>query len=246
MESEASLRDRVSAAGLAPPEVAPEATGRGLRIAVVDSGVNFGHPHLRSYLGPKERFSIYRDERQLEVQTGDAADLFGHGTCCAALLHFLAPEAELVAIRITGERMRTDADLMSEGILQAVRCSADLISVAFGTQTRLRAGLDDAVAEAQRANAVVIAAYPGQGEVLPARCAGALAAEHEDGVDVKIRAGRVWAEGRARPAQGHKSNFWGCSLSTSRVTAALARFAQERHLRGQALVEGFSKELDVR
>ena len=228
------------------PALASEAMGRRARVAIVDSGVNFGHPHLSTYNGPKQSYSVQRQEGELLTTPGGAQDLYGHGTCCAALLHLLAPEAELIAIRITGERMRTDADLITAGIEQALSMSATLISVAFGAQTRLRARLDDAVAAARPQGAVIVAAYPGQGEVLPARSPGALAVEHQDGVDVAINGERLVAEGRARPAPGHARNFWGCSLSTFRATAALARFAELEGLRGEALVQGFSKELVVR
>lgn len=232
----------VAREGLAIPAVAADATGRGVRVAIVDTGVNFGHPHLaRSPRGA----SIIRREGEIEIDRDRFVDRFGHGTCCAALVAFLAPDVELFAVRVTDEHPTTDADRLAAGIELAIAEGAEIISVSMGTRTTLRARLDDAVRTAQGAGSVVVAAGPDD-EVLPAACPGAIAAYHRDGVDAIVEAGRLYAEGRARPAQGFRSNFWGSSLSTARIAAALARTAQRTGLRGEALAQGFSKLLEVR
>lgn len=234
--------EQVEQDGLARPLVAPSHTGAGILAAFVDTGINFGHPHLRL---PARGWSVRRDDGELRVEPEGFGDRYGHGTCCAALFHLLAPDASLLAVRVTGDRPMTDADRLAAGIAKAAEEGAQVIAVPMGTRTRLAAGLEDAVTRALELGAVVVAANPDAG-LLPAGCAGALAAHHEEGVDVVRRGDRICAEGRARPAEGHPRNFWGASLATARVAAALARVAERDGDRGSSLAAGFPKLLDVR
>jgi subtilisin family serine protease len=223
---------------LTRPSIAGEATGRGITVAIVDSGVNFDHPHL-AVRGTGA--SVEWNDGELEVREGVHPDLYGHGTCCAALIHALAPEAALFAVKVTGERATTDADRLAEGIRTAAEKGAAVVAVPMGTMTRLRARLDDVVAEVSD-NSVIVAAWPHAG-VLPAECAGALAAAQRDGVDVLLEGDRAYAEGLARPAPGFQKNFFGPSLATARVAAALARWAEISGDRGKDLLRGFKKTL---
>jgi subtilisin family serine protease len=240
--------------GPTPPDRWPEATGAGVLVAVVDSGVNFAHPHLAAVRGRGCRVEWV--DGALEVLPGGHRDRYGHGTCVAALIRYLAPGAELLAVRVTGEHGSTDADRLAAGIEAAAEAGAAVICVALATRTRVRGGLDAAVSEAEGCGAVVVAADPsegaeggartGAGEALPAGCPGAVAVGLEDGVDVALRDGRVVAEGRARPAPGLPSNFHGPSLSAARAAAALARLAEVSGERGEALRAGFYNALGLR
>jgi subtilisin family serine protease len=227
---------------LAPAVVAKEATGRGVLVAIVDTGVNFAHPHVAARA---RGVTVRWKEGELELERAGFGDRIGHGTCCAALVKWLAPDVELFAVRVNDDRPTTDADRLAAGIDAAAQEGARIISVSMGTRTKLRARLDDAVAAAIEGGALVVAAGPDP-EVLPAGCAGAIAAQHRDGVDVIVEQGRVYAEGRARPAEGFRSNFWGSSLSTARVAAALARIAEQSGAKGEALSQLFSKLVEVR
>lgn len=236
------------AEGLAEPSVAVSGTGRGVLVAVVDTGVNFDHPHLRLRA---RGLAIEWEDGALTEVPGAIRDRFGHGTCCAALLHLLAPGAELFAVRVTGDRATTDADRLARGIERAAEEGATLIAVALGTATRARAGLDDAVARALSRGALVVGADPAPAasgaaaELLPARSPGALAVGHRDGVDVVLSGPHLYAEGRARPAPGGPPNFWGASLAVARAAAALARYAELSGERASLLAAGFKKTLTV-
>lgn len=251
-EARADVWAILRAEGLAVPTLASDATGVGVVVAIVDTGVNFDHPHLVG--ASRGGVAIERDDGELVVVPGAARDHFGHGTCCAALVHALAPGARLFSVRVTGDRATTDADRVARGIDAAVDSGASIVAVALGTSTVLRAGLDDAVRSARDRGAIVVAPEPradGAGVlrpgpvVLPAGCPGALAVAHRDGIDVASVGALVVAEGRARPAEGHVRNFWGPSLATARAAAALARFAEGTKDRGPDLVVGFKKALLV-
>ncbi len=212
-----------------------------MRIAIIDTGVNFAHPHLRL---PAAGWSFAWEDGSI-IEAPGASDLVGHGTCVAALVHWLAPEAQLFALRVTDARSTTDADRLAAAIRSAAARGADIAVVALGTRTRLRAGLDDAVTEATQRAMVVVAARP-DAETLPAACSGVLSVGQADGVDVVMSAQGLVAEGRPRPSPGPGRNFGGPSLSAARAAAAVARWAEQTGLRGRALSEQFSKQPELR
>jgi subtilisin family serine protease len=84
------------------------ATGKGVRVAIIDSGVDGDHPRVHGRL--TESHAVVLGEETAEVITDqDAADVFGHGTACAGIIVGLAPEVELVSVRVLG------ADLKGKG-----------------------------------------------------------------------------------------------------------------------------------
>lgn len=237
--------DALQAEGLTPPAVSPENTGRGIRIAVVDSGVNFDHPHLGL---PSKGASVCREGDRIVVRPLDHRDRYGHGTSCASLIHRLAPDAEIYAVRVTSDRATTDIERLVRGLEWAIEVGAHVLSVSLGTHFDDGDALDRVILVAADAGAVVVAANSGDG-ALPAGCRGAMSIGLLDGVDVVLRSGAIVAEGLARPinvssALG-KPNFYGPSLSTARAAAAVARFAESNGLRGTQLLAGFKSALVV-
>lgn len=215
-----------------------EHEGRGITVAVVDSGINFSHPHLAL---SGRGFAVVREEEGLVIQPGAHADRYGHGTCCAALFHALAPAAAIMAVRVTSDRPTTDAERLARGIVLGAEEGANILLVPLGTQTVLTL-VKEAVSFALGRGVAVVAPLPGPG-VQPGCLPGVLGAQVRDGVDVGLDgAGALWADGHAREAPGHRSNFYGPSLSAARVAAALARFAEAR----QSLdLQDFKKTLPV-
>jgi len=222
-----------------PAEIAADRTGRGILVAVVDSGISFGHPHLR-IVG--RGFSVEREEGDIVIKPGAHADRFGHGTCCAALVHLLAPDAELLAIRVTSDRPTTDGERLARGLELAIDEGARIILAPNGTKTVLP-DLGWAIARAAKSGAIVVAPLPEPG-VLPGAHPAALGVLLLDGVDVAHVPAGVGADGHARPTEGLVRNFYGPSLSAARVAAALARHAES--IGGQIDVEGFKSILPVR
>ncbi len=221
--------------------VCPEATGAGILIAVIDTGINFQHPHI---LKPARGSSVGWAHEEVVVKPGAAADLHGHGTCCAALLAWLAPDADLLSIRVADERGVTDADRLTAGIEEGTRAGAQLLLCSLGVRTRFGFAMAEAVTAAAEP-AVVLAARGPDEEIIPAACADALAVGARTGVDVvRDSSGSLWAHGFARPAPGPR-NFSGSSMAAARAAAACARFAEIHGLRGRRLRDGFSKALDV-
>lgn len=128
-----------------------ERTGRGIRIAIVDSGVHATHPHVGGVHGG---FGI-RDG----VLVDDYVDRLGHGTAVAAAIREKAAAAELVAVKVFFARLATDVDTLARAIVEAAAQGAHVINLSLGTaEIRHTAPLQDAVLCARRDGAIVVAA----------------------------------------------------------------------------------------
>ena len=79
------------------PEEAIEAiqrgSGKGVKVAVLDSGIEALHPALRG-LELTDDLAIVADGMKLKQVPGDGRDLFGHGTAIASIIRATAPEAD--------------------------------------------------------------------------------------------------------------------------------------------------------
>ena len=192
-----------------------------MRVAIVDSGVNFAHPHLQV---PAEGVSLVGDGFD---------DPAGHGTCVAALVHWLAPDATLDAVRVLPADLRISGAELARGIALAVERGAAIVNVSIGTREPTHQdALASAVEAARRQGALVVAAaLPGARSMLPAGLPGVVAVTPRFDGRLFAYEERDWpswsASGEARPYEGQRSNFRGPSMACARVSGALARLASE-------------------
>ena len=69
-------------------------TGKAIRIAIIDSGVETSHPELGD-LQLADDVQIYSDGVKVAMREGNGSDLYGHGTAVAGVLTQIAREAEI-------------------------------------------------------------------------------------------------------------------------------------------------------
>jgi subtilisin len=77
-----------------------ESTGAGITIAIIDSGVEADHPEVGGRLKRSVRVELDGDAGR--IVDDDPIDVVGHGTACASIIHRLAPDADLVSVRVLG------------------------------------------------------------------------------------------------------------------------------------------------
>lgn len=134
------------------------ATGRGVTVAVVDSGIEAGHPDV----GPVQSAVALHWDREVEdvvAVEGPHDDLFGHGTACAGLVRRAAPECDLLSVRVLGERLTGKGVVFAEGVRWAVRAGARVVNLSLSTKSADLHGLFHEVAdEAAFAGAVLVCA----------------------------------------------------------------------------------------
>src|SRR5437870_12996072 len=75
------------------------ATGEGISVAIIDSGVEGDHPAVRGRL--KESWAIeMKGGEATTVRDPAGGDLFGHGTACAGIIACMAPLVALCSVRV--------------------------------------------------------------------------------------------------------------------------------------------------
>lgn len=109
-------------------------TGKGVRVCVLDSGIEHGHP----LVGTVDRsIAIVREEGGIVVrENDDEGDLCGHGTACAGIIRSLAPECELVSVRVLGAGYTGSAKVMLRGLEWAIEQRFDVVNLSLSTTKR--------------------------------------------------------------------------------------------------------------
>ena len=137
-------------------------TGKGVVIAVIDTGVDGSHPDFAA--GGGSRVEAAHDL----FGGGSGNDTDGHGTGVAGVaaaggaLRGVAPDARIVSYRVSDHGESVSSDLIVEAIRRAVLDGADVINISLGVN-RSNSAIDAAVSEAAAAGAVVVAAAGNDG-----------------------------------------------------------------------------------
>ncbi len=212
---------RIVKSALAPRD------GSGIRIAVIDTGIHADHPHVG---GITDGVGIDAEGRH----GGDVIDRLGHGTAVAAAIRDQAPACELLAVKVFDRRLTTTAAALVGGITWAAAARAHFINLSLGTTNHAhREALAAAVAQAQQAGAVIVAAAPEPDlPWLPGDLPGVIAVEVDwdcprDECVVTVGsdgAVRVRASGYPRPIPGVpvEQNLRGVSFAVANATGLLA------------------------
>lgn len=109
-------------------------TGRGVRVAVVDSGIESDHPAVGGQV--KGGVAVVLDGRTktgVRYEVEEPFDPGGHGTACAGIIHALAPEAELYSVRVLGRDMTGRAVQFAEGLQWAIDNGLDVVNLSLST-----------------------------------------------------------------------------------------------------------------
>jgi subtilisin family serine protease len=147
--------------GLAQAQVISR--GAGAVVAVIDTGAQLDHPALAASFTAARHDFIDGDDAPDDVfsdANGDGvADeaAGGHGTHVAGIVHLVAPEAQIMPLRVLDANGDGDIFTVAEAILYAIHNGADVINLSLGTPSKSDL-LKDVVREATRNGVVVVAA----------------------------------------------------------------------------------------
>ncbi|MFW7267920.1 S8 family serine peptidase [Gluconacetobacter sp. Hr-1-5] len=224
------------------PDLFPGRNGAGVRIAVIDSGVQPEHPHIdRERIEPG--VAILSDGSI--GRTGPVPDRLGHGTAVLAAIQEKAPRATFVPVQVFHDALRTSAKALVTAIRWAVARDVDLINLSLGSTNAAHLALfTEAVEEAGRRGVSVVAAretgevpcYPG---TIPTVIGVGL---DWDVPRSRYRAARCGGQfvmissGYPRPIPGvpRRRNLYGISFAVAQATGFAALAIQECRSRGAA------------
>lgn len=207
-----------------------DVSGKGVRVAVIDSGWDrkTRHPQIR----PGVCFVDSANDYALSFSSDDH-DRNGHGTACADLILRVAPRAEVTPVRIFGRELDTTPAILEAALLWAAAGGFDLVNVSAGTR---RNDAVDRLAHAcmrlgESATVVIASGANSGGLVFPAcfhHVIGVTRGRFADPFDFTYRPENVLecvANGSRQPvrsAAGRGTLAEGSSLATAQITGILA------------------------
>lgn len=212
----------------------PIRMGRGIRVAIVDSGVHPNHPHVRGVAGG---IAIDREGRISD----DYIDRIGHGTAVTAAIKEKAPLVECFAVRIFAEKLSAPAAVLAGAIEWAASAGMHVVNLSLGTSNFAHGDLFRAVIRhAAAAGTLVVAArQEGEQQWLPGILPGVIGVDvdwecpRHELREVEAGDGVVFrASGFARPVPGvdPRRNLHGVSFAVANLTGLLCRELEGRHI----------------
>jgi subtilisin len=115
------------------------ADGEGVRVCILDSGVEPDHPLVGPIAGAKV-VSI-GEEGETIVEDDTEGDVVGHGTACAGIIHMLAPKAELYSVRVLGAGATGSGPVLLAGLRWAIDQDYHVINMSLSTTKSQFAGV---------------------------------------------------------------------------------------------------------
>lgn len=220
------------------PAAAAGASGAGIRIGIVDSGVNPRHPAVVPVVagvGLRWRGSggggAGYDGRDGRVERDDdSLDRIGHGTAVAAAIRAGAPRAEIVPIRVFRRTLTTRVATLVAALDWAAEQHFDLVNLSLGVgEGAWRSELEAACRRVARAGALLVAASERDGAPsLPGAFESVIGVRADPRLErnaCRFEAGRLVASlwGADLPELPREANLHGSSLAVANATAWLAR-----------------------
>lgn len=208
--------------------------GEGVRIALIDSGINPGHSHVGPIAGGIGFDSGPKGE---VIETSDYRDTLGHGTALAGILKFKAPQAAVFAVKVFTDRLVTSIEVLEEALVWAIEHKMHVINLSLGTANlEHRARMARIAAMAKRAGTLIAASSPPErADMLPAALDGVFGVAASDEcswteygyVSEDPIHFRAHPSPRPLPGLDQSRNYRGHSFASAHLSALLALLIQD-------------------
>jgi subtilisin family serine protease len=132
------------------------ADGAGIRVCVLDSGVDAAHP----LVGGVDRAMevVAGADGDLLVAPADSGDPAGHGTACASLIRAVAPSVSLSSVRVLTQGKHGTGAALLAGLRWAIDEGFDVINMSLSTaKAQFCAALRDLADDAYFRRCIVVA-----------------------------------------------------------------------------------------
>src|SRR5205809_7340184 len=132
-------------------------TGRGVRVAVVDSGIDTEQPDLKGKV--KGSVEAVAEEGHINFRPSTSGDQAGHGTACAGIITSVAPDVDLYSVKVLGPNASGSGDMFLVGLDYAIKEKFKVINLSLGTTKRdYFAPLHDLLDRAYQSGCIVVSA----------------------------------------------------------------------------------------
>jgi subtilisin len=144
-------------AAITPDTIWEGRTGRGVRVGVVDSGIDTEHPDLKGKV--KESVEAVEEGGTITFRPSTLGDRAGHGTACAGIIASIAPDVELYSIKVLGASFSGSGDMFLAGVDYAIKKKLQVVNLSLGTtKSAFFAPLHELIDRAYVAGTILVAA----------------------------------------------------------------------------------------
>ena len=210
-------------------------TGKGVKVGVLDTGVDCSHPDLVGKIS--RNYEVVPARRGFQVEERDAGeDSIGHGTACAGIIHRLAPDAEIFSLRVIGKTQRDTSGKLLTALDFAIGQKWDVLNLSLGTESH-PIELQQLAARAYYAGQLVVAAKDNRPKRIgyPAEFSSVVAVDMDHFDDplkfrfdpnqpCEVEASGIYVEAPC-PGGGYQS-YTGTSFACPHVAAMAARLRE--------------------
>ncbi len=133
-------------------------TGAGIKVAVIDSGIDNDHPAIA---GRVKGYIAFHEDRDgnMNVDESPHTDAFGHGTACADIIRRLAPDCDLYSVKVLGPMLTGKGTAFAAGLRWAIEQGMHVVNLSLGSTKRDYYGMFHELAdEAYFKNTVLVTA----------------------------------------------------------------------------------------
>jgi thermitase len=108
--------------------------GEGVKIAVIDTGIDLEHPAFAGRLAPASEWKDFVDDDATPQEVGTTDDHgYGHGTGVAGIILQVAPKATILPLRVLDQSGSGDLDNVVAAIDWAIERGAQVINLSLGS-----------------------------------------------------------------------------------------------------------------
>ncbi|MFC4454688.1 S8 family serine peptidase [Deinococcus sonorensis] len=120
--------------GLPAAWAAAPKLGEGVKVAVIDSGIDLNHEMFQgSLVDPADRWDFVGNDPVPQEEGGFTDEAFGHGTNVAGIVLQIAPHAKIMPLRVLSPDGSGDATTVAQAINFAVMHGAQVINLSLGS-----------------------------------------------------------------------------------------------------------------
>jgi subtilisin len=104
--------------------------GEGVKVAVIDSGVDASHPAVGAVAG---YMAISERANELVYDPTPHEDAYGHGNACAGIIRALAPACEIYSVKVLGAGLSGRGSVFVAGLRWAIENGMHVCNLSLGT-----------------------------------------------------------------------------------------------------------------
>jgi thermitase len=143
--------------GLDVAHTALSSPGLGIKVAVIDTGIDLNHVFFQGSLAPAAEWRDFVDGDSVPQEVGTLGQgAYGHGTAVAGIVLEVAPQATILPLRVLDSEGSGDVASVVLAIDYAVQKGARIINLSLGSPERFQL-VQDAVNRATAAGVLVVA-----------------------------------------------------------------------------------------